>query len=235
MKRRCRVLWQSSPAVGEAGNAAVVCIVEMKPGIVGSGKTVDVVSRVGLPELKKAAGAAGGIEAAKTVVAASGLELKAAAAAGIETTGTVADAGVVAGIETAKTAAAAVAAAGIETTKIAAAADAGIEMMTAVAHAAVAAAVAAGTATTKAAAVAGVLLNSLRCHARAGDTGLEQSAADCVSQRVVAGVTGAFGFVVVRRAEVDLQLGNTRTDMPDSDLDMKGFESDPGHRRIVAY
>jgi hypothetical protein len=198
MKRHCRGLWQSSLAVGEAENAAVACIVEMKPGIavvVGSAKTVDVVSRV---ELKKAAGA--GIGAAKTVAVASRLELKEAAAD-------------------------AAAAADIETTTTTTAADA-----------AAAAAAAVGIATTKAAAVAGVLLNILRPHARTGDTGLEQSAADCVAQRVVAGVTGAFGFVVVRRAEVDLQVGNTQqTDMPDSDLDMKGFESDPGHRCTVEY
>jgi hypothetical protein len=219
MKRHCRGLWQSSLAVGEAENAAVACIVEMKPGIavvVGSAKTVDVVSRV---ELKKAAGA--GIGAAKTVAVASRLELKeaaadAAAAADIETTTTT----------TAADAAVADAAAGIETTTT----------TTTAADAAAAAAAAVGIATTKAAAVAGVLLNILRPHARTGDTGLEQSAADCVAQRVVAGVTGAFGFVVVRRAEVDLQVGNTQqTDMPDSDLDMKGFESDPGHRCTVEY
>ena len=58
MKRHCWGLWQSSLAVGGAENVAVACFVETKPGIavvVGSARTVDVVSRV---ELKKAAGAA---------------------------------------------------------------------------------------------------------------------------------------------------------------------------------
>jgi hypothetical protein len=85
--------------------------------------------------------------------------------------------------------------------------------------------------TTKAAAVAVVLLDIQRPHAGTGNTGLEQSGTDCVAQTVVAGVIGASGFVAIRCAEVDLQLGNTvpQTDMPESDLDMKRFESDPGH------
>jgi|SRR6267154_734995 len=96
-------------------------------------------------------------------------------------------------------------------------------------------AAAAGIETTKTAAVAGVLLNILRPHAGTGDTGLGQSAAECVAQRVVAGVIDAFGFVAIRGAEFDLPVGNTvpQADMPDSDLDMKRFESDPGHRCTV--
>jgi hypothetical protein len=156
-----------------AAAAAVVGIVEMKPGtvvVVGATKAVHVVSRV---ELKAAAG----IGAAKTVAAANSVELKAVAAAAC-----------------------------IETTK--------------------------------AAAVARVLLDILRPHAGTGNTGLEQSATDFVAQRAVAGVVGAFGFVAIRGAEVDLQEGNTQTDIPDSDLDMKGFEPDrpdPGHRCTVEY
>jgi len=104
-------------------------------------------------------------------------------------------------------------------------------------------AAAAGIETTKTATVAGVLLNILRPHAGTGDTGLEQSATDCVAQKVVVGVIGIgeFGFVAIRvatrGAKVDLQVGNTvpQTDMSDSDLDMKRFESDPGHLCTVEY
>jgi D-alanyl-D-alanine dipeptidase len=219
MKQHCRGVWQSSLAVGEAETAAVACIVEtkaaaavgiveMKTGIavlVGAAMTVDVVSRVELKAAAAAAAAAAGIGAARTVAVASRVELKAAAAAGVETTKTVA----VASRVVLKKAAAAAAAASVETTKTA---D-----------------------------VAGVLLDILRPHAGTGDTGPEQHATDFVAQRVVAGVIGEFGFVAIRvairGAEVDLQVGNTvpQTDMPDSDLDMKGFESDPGRRCTVEY
>jgi hypothetical protein len=111
----------------------------------------------------------------------------------------------------------------------------GVESKAAAAVAAVAAA--AGFETTKTAAVAAVLLDILRPHAGTGNTGLEQSATDCVAQRVVAGVVGEFGFVAIQGAEVNLQLRNTvpQADMTDSDLDMKGSESDPGHQCTVEY
>jgi hypothetical protein len=69
-------------------------------------------------------------------------------------------------------------------------------------------AAAAGIETTKTAAVAlaAVLLDILRPHAGTGDTGLEQSATGCVTQRVVAGMVGEFDFVVVQGAELNLQL-----------------------------
>jgi hypothetical protein len=66
----------------------------------------------------------------------------------------------------------------------------------------------AGIETTKTADVAGVLLNILRPHAGTGDTGLERNATNCVAQRVVVGVIGGFGFVAIRRAKIDLQVGN---------------------------
>jgi hypothetical protein len=161
------------------------------------------------------AGIAVVVGAAKTVDVVSRVELK-AAGAGIGVARTVAVVGRVE-LKAAADAAVAVvaaAAADIETTK--AAADA---------------AAAADIESTKIAA-AGVLLNVLRPHARTGDTGLGQSAADCVAQRAVAEVFGAFGFVAIRGAECDLPVGNTvpQTGIADSDLDTKGLESDPGHR-----
>jgi hypothetical protein len=156
-----------------AAAAAPVGIVELEFGIavvVEAGETVDVVSRV---ELKPgAAGAAGGIGAAKTATVAGKVRLE-TAAGWIETT--------------------------------------------------------------KAAAVARVLLDILRPRAGTGNTGLEQSATDCVAQRVVAGVIGEFGFVAIRGAELDLQLENNQADIRDPDLGMKGFEPDPGHRCTVEY
>jgi hypothetical protein len=166
------------------------------------------------------------VGATKTVDVVSGVELK-AAGADIGVTRTVAVAGRVelkAAADAAVAVAVVAAAADIETTKAAAdVADA----------AAAAAAVAAGIEMTKIA-VAGVLLNILRPHAGTGDTGLGQSAADCVAQRVVAGLVGAFGFVAIWGAECDFPVGNLNTvpqaDMPDWDLDTKGLESDPGHQ-----
>jgi hypothetical protein len=87
------------------------------------------------------------------------------------------------------------------------------------------------TETTKAAAVAGVLLDILRPHAGTGDTGLEQKATGCVAPKVVAGLIGEFGFVAIRAAKVNLQLGNTVPQADNSDL----FEPDPGHRYTVEY
>lgn len=89
--------------------------------------------------------------------------------------------------------------------------------------------------TTRTGADAGILLNNLRPRPGSGYTGLEQSATDCVAQKVVVGVIGAFGFVAIRGAEVRLQLGNTvpQADMHDSDLDMRGSGPDPGHRCTV--
>jgi hypothetical protein len=65
---------------------------------------------------------------------------------------------------------------------------------------AVAVAAAAGVEPTKTVADAGGLLSILRPHAGTGDTGLEQGATDCVSQRIVAGVIGEFDFAAIRGA-----------------------------------
>ena len=200
--------------------AAVVCIVEMK-----------VAAAVAcIVEMKVVAAVACIVETTAAAVVACIVEMKAAAVVGIVEMkpGTVVVVGatkavhVVSRVELK-------AAAGIGAAKTVAAASS-VELK--------AVAAAACIETTKAAAVARVLLDILRPHAGTGNTGLEQSATDFVAQRAVAGVVGAFGFVAIRGAEVDLQEGNTQTDIPDSDLDMKGLEPDrpdPGHRCIVEY
>jgi hypothetical protein len=216
--------------------AAVVCIVEMKvAAAVACIVEMKVAAAVAcIVEMKVVAAVACIVETTAAVVVACIVEMKAAAAAAVVVgivemkPGTVVVVGatkavhVVSRVELK-------AAAGIGAAKTVAAASS-VELK--------AVAAAACIETTKAAAVARVLLDILRPHAGTGNTGLEQSATDFVAQRAVAGVVGAFGFVAIRGAEVDLQEGNTQTDIPDSDLDMKGFEPDrpdPGHRCTVEY
>lgn len=200
--------------------AAVVCIVEMK-----------VAAAVAcIVEMKVVAAVACIVETTAAAVVACIVEMKAAAVVGIVEMkpGTVVVVGatkavhVVSRVELK-------AAAGIGAAKTVAAASS-VDLK--------AVGAAACIETTKAAAVARVLLDILRPHAGTGNTGPEQSATDFVAQRAVAGVVGAFGFVAIRGAEVDLQEGNTQTDIPDSDLDMKGLEPDrpdPGHQCTVEY